>query len=1190
MSTTDRDRDLRTADEAARAVARRRFDVPLLLEAGAGTGKTTTLIARLLTWTLGPGWERAASECDTSDEATIARKVLDGVVAITFTEAAASEMGHRLESAYRMLAESRAQGDVPRGSAAEDLPPDLSTRRARASALARALDRPVVHTIHAFCRGLLAEHPFEARLSPNFDVDADGSALERITREVLETELGARLASEPDASIARLLSRDVGPVRLQEALTKLASAGRRASDLEADPYTAERVAPLVDSLSARVREFLDGPGVHLARVGARSKVTVRVLDELKSVLDALPSSRPISIDTLDAAAELLCGRWSDASRKRLREWTTGTINASESKCLGDEEPLLPARAAALDREIDVFRRMRPLLHDSARRTLSVLLARVRAELVSHGIETYTDLLHDARQLVRDNARVVMGFRARTRQMLVDEFQDTDRLQCELIRRIALDDVPGTQKPGLFLVGDPKQSIYGWRNADLEAYESFAEEIEKQGGGRERLSVNHRSTRRILAEVERAMSPIMHAHAGLQPAFEPLVASRDIDGAPVERVVPWRLDVNAGHAFRETTKTDSRSIEADWIATDLVRQHALGAPWRDMAILLRATGDLDVYLSALRAQAVPYEVAGDKSFYQRREIIEASVLVRTIVDPRDHVALVALLRSSLVGVPDAALIPLWRHGFHEHVTELCAPADASVRAALRAVEAALPEVPRDVPGIERVAEFGASLVAAIHAIARARHSLAHDPSDVFVEELRTLFLVEAKAASLYLGPYRVSNLERFFRRLAEELDEHGADTQSCLRALRTASSHQREAEEARPKDTALDAVQVLTIHKAKGLDFAHVYVADLDRSSPVSHVPICDVETVNGCTSYAFFGTATPGYEDVESARERVAAAERVRTLYVAMTRARERLVLSGPLPAAPHPPPWAKCKSHMQLLAHSIAEGVPAELEAAHAAGESSRTIDDNLWILPASTRPARTATRSTDQDDDEFDVERSILSLAKARAAARARMERPWSSAASASVDHGPSAEVESTSVLDRSEATAVGRAFHRLLEALAAPSGWAMEEAELRAMLARFLERELDGGSASHALAAATALLDRFVAGALHEKLTQLGGDVIARELPVILPPFSGDAGSEDAATRFVSGTIDLVYRERSTGEIVIADYKTDSAPTALSVARYAAQGRAYQRAVREALDLDRDPRFELWFVAEDRIEVVA
>jgi ATP-dependent helicase/nuclease subunit A len=1184
VSTTDRDRELRSADEAARAVARRTFDVPLLLEAGAGTGKTTTLIARLVTWTLGPGWERAAAECEDSDDAGIARRVLDGIVAITFTEAAASEMGHRLESAYRWLAQSRAQGDVPHGSAAEDLPPDLATRRARASSLASALDRPVVHTIHAFCRGLLAEHPFEARLSPNFDVDADGSALERISREVLETELGARLSGEPDASIARLLARDIGPVRLQEALTKLASAGRRASDLEFDPYTAERVAPLVDSLAERVREFLGGPGVHLAGVGARSKVTLRVLDELRSMLEALPSSRPISIDTLDAAAEQVRERWSEASRKRLREWTAGTFNASESKCLGDDEPLLPARAAALEREIDVFRRMRPLLHDSARRTLSGLLERVRAELVSHGIETYTDLLHDARGLVRDHPRVVAGLRARMRQMLVDEFQDTDRLQCEMIRCIALDDVPGTHKPGLFLVGDPKQSIYGWRNADLEAYEGFAREIEKHGGRRERLSVNHRSTRRILAEVERAMSPIMHAHAGLQPAFEPLVASRDVDGVPVERVVPWQLDSDAGPTFGETTKTESRSIEADWIAADLVRQHAGGASWSDMAILLRATGDLDMYLSALRAQSVPYEVAGDKSFYQRREIIEASVLVRTIVDPRDHVALVALLRSSLVGVPDAALIPLWRHGFHEHVTELCAPGDASVRAALGAVEAALPEVPRDVPGIERVAEFGACLVAAIHAIACARHSLAHDPSDVFVEELRTLFLVEAKAASLYLGPYRVSNLERFFRRLAEELDEHGADVQSCLRALRTASSEGREAEEARPKDSALDAVQVLTIHKAKGLDFAHVYVADLDRGSPASHVPVCDTLTVSDRTSYAFFGTATPGYEDVETARERVAAAERVRTLYVAMTRARDRLVLSGPLPTGPHAPALDKCKSHMQLLAHSIAEGVPAELEAAHAAGESSRTIDDNVWILPRSVPPARTATRSKDKGDDAVDVEHAIVALANAHAAARARKERPWSSAASAGADHGPSAAVPSTSRLDRNEATALGRAFHRVLEALAAPSGATMDKAQLRAMLSRCLERELDAGVTSHTLGEATALLDRFVAGALHAKLMSLGTDVLARELPVLLPP-----SSDDAATGFVSGTIDLVYRDPSTGEIVIADYKTDSAPTDGARARYAAQGRAYQRAVRDALGLDRDPRFELWFVAQDRIEVV-
>jgi superfamily I DNA/RNA helicase len=413
----------------------------------------------------------------------------------------------------------------------------------------------------------------------------------------VESEIAARLAGAPDAAIVQLLSRDAGAVRLHEALTKLASDGRDARDLAFDPYTPERAAALVDSLAASVRAFLGGPGARLAGIGARGKVTTRVLEELQCSLEALPDGRPVPLDTLDAAADAVRRSWSAEARKRLVLWSKGEFNQGESKFLGEDEPRARDLAGPLASALDVFRCMRPRLHDSARRTLAELLTRVRAELLAQGIETYTDLLRDARRLVLENPRVVARIRARVRQIVVDEFQDTDPTQCDLIRRIALDDLPGTQKPGLFLVGDPKQSIYGWRSADLAAYESFADEIVRCGGLRERLSVNYRSTRRILDEVERAMRPIMIAEAGLQPSFEPLVAARDVDGVPVERVVPWCLDASAPQSLGDTTKSDSRAIEADWIARDLASQREQGTPWRKMAILLRATGDLDVYLSA-----------------------------------------------------------------------------------------------------------------------------------------------------------------------------------------------------------------------------------------------------------------------------------------------------------------------------------------------------------------------------------------------------------------------------------------------------------------------------------------------------------------------------------------------------------------------------------------------------------------
>src|SRR6185295_9478061 len=182
-------------------------------------------------------------------------------------------------------------------------------------------------------------------------------------------------------------------------------------------------------------------------------------------------------------------------------------------------------------------------------------------------------------------------------------------------------------------------------------------------------------------------------------------------------------------------------------------------------------------------------------------------------------------------PDAALIPLWNRQLPRLMTELAGPDPAALAALREAVEGAAAATPREIPGIERLHGWERNLLAAVESLAVLRRAFEADTADVFVERLRSLTLVEATEAARYLGPYRLANLERFFRQLLAAMEEGGGDVTAILRALRRSVSEAREAEEGRPKDSSEDGVHVLTIHGAKGLDFEHVYLVQLHKAPP-----------------------------------------------------------------------------------------------------------------------------------------------------------------------------------------------------------------------------------------------------------------------------------------------------------------------------------------------------------------------
>jgi ATP-dependent helicase/nuclease subunit A len=1211
MSIAARNAELAQRDARARQLAQQVFDRPLMLEAGAGTGKTTALVARVLAWSLGPGWSQTeaalrggsgGAEAPGADR--IAARLLERVVAITFTEAAATQMGVRIGEALLAI-----EGEaLPEGLLPEVLPESLRERRLRARALRGALDHLVVQTIHAYCRRLLVTHPLEAGLHPRLEIDADQRIQTEVVREVLEARLPDAYREPGDPAFLGLAARRIGPSEIETELLALLAEGLPASALEVDPLSGEGIAALSDRLLHWLRAFRAAAGGQLQRA-TRVPTAISTAECIDAAFERLQAEPLATRGQLEAFLAWLSQSGAPSATQRLAKWGRGDLAQGEAAVLGERAARLPEPAAALARLLSHLDSLDLEGLDCARGALRPLLAEVEAGMRARGAATFSDLLTRARQLLTGQPAVAARVRDRIDQLLVDEFQDTDRRQCDIIRAIALAG-PEAKRPGLFLVGDPKQSIYGWRSADLAAYAAFASELRTRGGRCEPLAVNYRSAPAILQEVERVVAPVMREREGVQPAFQPLIPSAETAQQPgfrVDRFAPAEYWVSLAWDGEEGAPGEMRAreaaeLEARALARDLRQLHDReGVDWNCFGVLFRSRSDWEIYLGALREAGIPFAVEGDRKHFQRREIIDAAALVRCVLDSSDHLALLTLLRSAAVGVPDAALIPLWTRGFPSRVGALFGP-DRDQLAGLRElIGEAARALPDDVPGLERVRGWEASLQAAVGVLARLRESFSEDAADVFVERLRRLSLFEATEAARYLGPWRSANLDRFFRWLTDELVERG-DANTVLRGLRGAVWAGREAEEGRPKEIAEDAVQVMTIHGAKGLDFSHVYLMQLHKGaggragSDANRV----VEMDTGF-EYRLLGAATLGWDLARGERAEVEEAERVRTLYVAMTRARERLVLAGRWETEGKP---RAARSQMDLVKQR--RDPPPDLGACMrslaAAGDRDYVDESRArWVFPALAAPDATATSAAAEGPSLPDgeaVAAASRALAAAREGARERQGRRFGGPASDEAHKELEERLaerrtgEGRGSADRlavsasSEvARAVGTAIHRALEDFDLDAEPAAEIARQRDALEPTLQCLLAGEALEQALAEARALLERFASGPLFAKLLGLAERVIARELPVLVPP-----QADRAPVTYLSGAIDLVYRDPETEELVVADYKTDRVEDRAALNQrtqvYATQGAVYQRALEQAFGLSYTPRFELWYLSRGEV----
>lgn len=1099
-------------DASDRRAAVTDFEHNLVVLAGAGTGKTSLLVERVLN-AVGSG-----------------RVEIDGLAAITFTEKAAAEMRQRAAEGLEALrAAARGEREPDSLSAARraldwlvgdgGVEPDQVARRAL-DALEK-LDRAKILTIHGFCSEILRAHPLEAGVEPDFEVDR-GELAKVLGDELWDDFLAGELGGEAERGELweRLLSR-VKLADLAEVAVQLGSLGVPDEPLRrpADAPTAREL--FADEAKALVEEI----DAVLKRASGMNGRFERFLETMAGALRALIDEGPAGFATAVAAGGPDAAKILDNNLPAVGARTSG-VDPDQAKELGKRVKRLGARLLQADDALsaDVVEALAPFAD------------RLRNELLRRGWVGFDGLLALARDLLRDHETVRRELKKRFDMLLVDEFQDTDPLQYEIVLFLAegvgeceRDAWNASLQPGkLFVVGDPKQSIYRFRGADFAAFNRTVERIVVQGGKRLDLVANFRSVENLVEPVNALFAAGRSASwkpSDYQPPYEPIHAVRP-SGDDDPSVEIWTLR-SAGDSRAERR----RRYEGEAIACAidrLVRQEKK-TELRRVAVLFRTFASIPYYLRPLREREIPFVVDGGKDFIKRPEIAQSLAVLKTLAQPADPIALLAFLRSPAGAVAD---------------TELAVFGDRGNRWDWR--------VPlKETEGIERIAEC-------FDLLRGLRRETRDLPADAVVRRVMDRTCLLPLAAAAFEGAQRVANLEKLAAAAGRLARDGRLSLEDVVDQLQEGGLADLEADSPLSDDAA-NAVRITSIHKMKGLEADWVFLPDLGRWDHPPPAPDNDCRVtwpgaLGPVLALRVGGISNAAWALHEAEGQRHEDAEETRVLYVALTRARDRLVLLGS-------PSRNKTRWYRTLSAWGYDIETPPD--------DGATLMDGRVLHRAVDARRRRppVAVREAEPPEQAVDLYRAAVERLEAGAgwpfgspsAAEGRTEADhWSG----DRDRGAVPAARS-----RDLGMAVGRVVHRMLES------WdGVEPDGLRRTAAWLCEREAEetDGERSALEAEVTSVVNAFLGSPLVARFRDAGK--MGREVPLLL---------RDEDGRSWRGSIDLLYRDDD-GSVVVADYKTDDEDDdRVLLERYQPQLDIYREAVRRGLDLPGLPRAELWLL---------
>ncbi len=785
-------------DEQSAAIRARQGS--LLLEANAGSGKTSVLVERFV------------------------RSVLDDgvrpqqILAITFTERAAGELRARVRSRFVEL-----------------------NRRDEA----RETETAWVSTIHGFCARVLRQHPIAAGLDPAFTV-LDDASTRTLRDQAWETALAALLDGEHGAAALDLVAAyDTDRLRtmITRAYEALRSDGQTRPVLPRPPVAGDPAA-----LRHALQDAAASAAAELSRAG-EGKLVGRALDKARRCADLLreqpgaPTAALLGSLTFGAGANALktdaCARYLSV----LRAYADAVRDRAAAAAIEVLDLLLGGYA-------DAF----------------AAAKRDRAALDFDDLELF------ARDLLAAEPALRRSYAERFERVMVDEFQDSSPRQLALFQAIDRDD--------LFVVGDEQQSIYGFRHADVGVFRTRRETL-RSSDRVATLATNFRSRGPILETINAAFAP------RLGPDFVVLAEGRAPAPAPDAPLVELLLTDTAG--WEEGADGEQppdlgelprgkawRHAEARLLAQrvrDLV--DAGDARPEEIVVLLRALSDLPTFERALEDQGLLTLSIGGRGYWGRQVVRDLCSWLAVLANPRDETALYGVLASPLVGLSSDALAQIAQSGRGN---------------AWRAIERG------DEGLLKRLREGDREPLRAFAAgFARERELAPRVGLDELLRRVVDATGYDLHVLSLSGGARRLANVHKLQRLAAAFEHEHGRD----VRGLADLAAAELEAE-ARETDAPVElgdakAVRLMSIHAAKGLEFGIVCVADLGRRRPLDEDDLLVSGDEVGLRLVGLDGSSQTAlaYESLRArARER-SAREEERVLYVGVTRACERLILSG---------------------------------------------------------------------------------------------------------------------------------------------------------------------------------------------------------------------------------------------------------------------------------------------------------
>ena len=828
------------------------LDRHVSVSAGPGSGKTRVLVERYL---------HILREKEVN---------VDEIVAITFTNRAANEMRRRLRNALDGLM---------RGAE-----PDLRTKWLRHK---RTLDGAVITTFHGFCVRLLREFPIEAEIDPQFtllDETQSAMLIEAVAEETLTEFINTSheaitrlVVSVGRSSVAHAAVAIYRTMRGQGLSVSEVDDATLRSHAAADGYS--RIFQQADNL---MREFIalekPTPAVEKKRQEAASRWPI-VSDILASIPDASKLAEYAStIEELRAAAR------PNKSPKFIELITSldDVLWGSEKKDPFGRLPKLcfDHHAREFAREmIGVVRQVEQRLEEK-KRSIAAL--------------DFDDLLARVLRLFDDRPDVVRRIATRYQYFLVDEFQDTNGQQRELMRRLALSSLLSAN---LFVVGDRKQSIYGFRGADVDVFRSMTDEIVSSGGLAQPLETNFRTIGPVIGFFNHLFASAFRLDGDKDPALlnelgyvshEPSIAYRKAeDDAPLVEIL-----VDVGDSNREATNDTTRERDAKQIASrilSLVEDEAK-FKYRDIALLFRAMSNVGEYESVFRRHGIPFSTVQGKGFYAREEIADLIQLLRFLDNTTDEIALAAVLRSPICGLSDDVLLAL-----------RCAPAietkdgrtPVSRGERIRGLLNSVVEFERVafINDDERPAIIRARMLL-VNLIERRSKLPVADLLRFAVDQSEFLTVIAAN----FDGGQRLANVWKMFE-LAERFERGGAymirDFVRFVEDFERAGGRESEGQ----IDETADTVLLMTIHQSKGQEFPVVVIPDMTRRIRHNQRDWFMLDRHSGLTvkvpdgrGNMIAGLTLDTFCEKSELRDLY---ESMRLFYVAATRAEDCLILSG---------------------------------------------------------------------------------------------------------------------------------------------------------------------------------------------------------------------------------------------------------------------------------------------------------